>query len=472
MINLENLRHIIENECADEKRIMEKDIMLFKKIAEQETKRVRNECELKIRKREEEYGRCTERVHGTYSRPMAEDVLRSLEGDYNLMQTRSIILDISEKDLEQAIKCGEKLNRLKDEESRKILLETISEFNPSIREAVGILSDDFKKIGAVTSFTAAFFGGVYLLSPVRNHSDKKLVINLESKLQDVVCQGSVDTRDFRGLARKSSSDSGELIEFTPDYQIVNEFLIYLLKQDAGCNPANLEKGIARKLSDGNIQPDGFKQANLRHNVYAVPLEVINYFISHNPKEIICTERGIRKIAAVSESISYEDAAKLAGTEPKYIKKLATQGFFKKTGEGIEKSAFMNYVEGKKCMKKPTNTTARELPSAEKPGKRLHYTSTDSEEMKAEAYKRIEEVGGSGKFDRRQLNYILGFGKNSSSTNTRLSRCPELDSYVIREGRTGAKKPRVYLAVEGVKKYIDLRKLNRDGSRWIKIVQAE
>jgi len=235
---------------------------------------------------------------------------------------------------------------LKDEESRKILLETISDFNPSIKEAIESLSEDFNKTRAVTSFTAISSSGVYLLSPVINNPDKKLAINLEAKLFDVVSQGNVDMRDLRGLINRNSSGNGEVIEFTPDYQVVNGFLVYFLKPNISNGSVNLEKGIARKLCDENIQPEGFKQANLKHNIQTIPSEGINYFISHNPEEIICRETRIRKVATGSDFLSYEEAAKLAETEPRYIRKLATQGFFKKTESGIDESSFMSYLEKK------------------------------------------------------------------------------------------------------------------------------
>jgi len=276
IVDMGDFRRSLDARYAAEEDKLQREIALLEKKMRQEIEKARNEYELERKRREEIYNQRIRGVPEVYCQPIAEKVLKTLKGDYELMRSRSPILDISDKDIERAIKHKESLNEMKDDNSRRILLETITSYDSSIKGIIEIISGNFQERRNINSFTAVFSGGVYLISPVANNPDNKLTKNLESKIHDVVSHGSVDTRNLRDSVYNNSPTDGKLTEFTADFQILNGFLVYLLKPKRGTDFINLEKGIARKLCDKNIQPEGFKQANLKHDVYIIPPEVIDF----------------------------------------------------------------------------------------------------------------------------------------------------------------------------------------------------
>lgn len=93
-------------------------------------------------------------------------------------------------------------------------------------------------------------------------------------------------------------------------------------------------------------------------------------------------------------------------------------------------------------------------------KRLDFQADDSEGMKNEACRRLQELRDSGKESINSAEFMHVLGYTSSERPSILSRSPEMSGYVERRQENG--KNRIYFKPEGIMKYISARTPTQNG----------
>jgi hypothetical protein len=221
----------------------------------------------------------------------------------------------------------------------------------------------------------------------------------------------------------------------------------------------LEQGLIKRLSKTPSEPDGFSQAKLEHSVISVDFKIIQYFKSHDIslESPLCQ---IEKMLAQGKtSMTYDEVSKMTGKDIKCIKANITRGLLEQLGGGqVSIQSLKMYLQGANAGY--SNSATNETRNKSKP---QPYSSSDPNEIKREAYSRLDEIMAQGKntISGKDLCYILGLSIANGPSST--AKRPEMRPFVevVKEGN----RQKFYFKVDGIKNLLDHSERDKRGG-WI------
>lgn len=416
------------------------------------------------------------RVNRAFYRTASGEMLVALQSDYEALQSRSSLTDITDNDREKArqIKIVRKTaETLKDDDAKQVLLGVVSliDMSEGVKRALANSEQGELTKRQITSYTAAKRGLVYILTPVNGKDNKELATELNAKLEETLLQGKVivgepnTAYDPKKLDISKSVESEVAFSFE-NPSLINGFVLYTLRPEVESESNKLVEGLVQRIS--SIQPTGFKKSKLEHMFQVIDAEIIDYFTKHKQEEIYTPLDELRqRVSEGRTTMTYEEASRITGKTIKTLKFDTTTGRVEKTPDDqIKVDSLLAYLTKPKrrqagVKKYRANTVNR-------------YASDNPAEIKQEAYRRLEEkTPENGLIDLKSISYILGAANLSVGVYTSkiIKNDPTLaDSYVLSSEVKGRNKKRVFIKAEGMRKFLDNRRYTTD--RWIAIREEE
>lgn len=456
MIDIGILKSALTGELEEIINGRQRELRKISRRMDSELEKVRRKHEAESQKVNERYGEQEREASERYARRASAEMLNQLRADYEVMQARSEQAQITEADVkraEQTIQLQKIAEETRDEKAKQALLVIVDMgLDPKVMRAMDLVSGRSKTKKDITSYIAVGRAGVYLVSPFDSTKSEGLAKNLENKIYETVDSGDValgapKEYDFKRGAPVGPSTH---VNFSADINASNGFMIYTL---APSIPAELDK-LAKMLSEKfeQLQPEGFKEANLTHRTHVIDPDVVNYFRSHNSSEMYTVEDELAKLQSEGRtSLPYDEAARIIGRTKKAVSMLATKGIVEKTESGeVAIASLINYIANNQRRGGHPKTSDSDKRSSHT---KISFYSPDIEATKTEAYKRLDEIEGC-MLNSDNINYVLGTGS------------PSKPSELAKElGIKPGSDRRLYFNKEAIRQYIASRTPTRVG--WAK-----
>lgn len=443
------LEALIEGEAKElrkqERKVKEK----LDKTRARALERVEAQYNAELTRQNSELAEQKAKIDDTHYRRLAGLISVALEEDYSVMQARSSISEISERDMakaQQILTIKEKVENVEDEGTRETLLAVIPllEVNERVNRALEILSAGGIFQRNITSYIAAEKGTVYILSPVKEDK-KRLAANLENRILE-----TLDREEVIGEER------GKVKFQNTDYDLANGFSLSKIILENPNEANKLAQFLKQRFEE--LQPEGFSDSKIKHEIRIVPIEAIDYFRKGETDYILSPLERLRELEKLGEQkISYKHAAEITGRNIRVLKTYVTQKKIELGDDGeIKLESLINYLAQNK---KRVNRRAKIRKTDSEVG--ASPSNYDPERIRQEAYTRFLQIS-KGKEELTSSDIKTIFNSTSNSYATLLAQRLEIRPYVEKreEGRT-----RLYFKAEAIKKYIETRVPARNG-KWI------
>jgi len=443
MLNLDTLSKLFEKERNAISKRSKTAVSRLEKKREVETERINAQYESQIAEQRKIFEDQKEQAYQGYIRRAAGELTCELQHDYDILQERSSLLRISEDDLEKARKVQQTLGRLGDEKAKDMLKEILQIVGTE--EGIQIALSQLAREPTPHTIISYIAGGkdnkVYLLSPIYDSTKQELAKDLENKILDILKPGDIYVGRIiqQDTQRNGSNPRAAKIEFSHEYDIVNGFLLYRLKvpkQDSSV-PELVVKGLVEKMNE--LQPASFEKVKLTHRVQLIEPALMDYFKAHSVEDMYSTRDVLQKLLEHKKGISYEEASKIVGRSIRVLKALVTKDTLDKNEQNdIDINSLIVYME--KHSTKRLNPKHSDGTKGPKSNYHLDFNSTNHDQIRSEAYQRLQQLGD--KLRMKDLQHVLGLRTLSGATN---AANHYLD--VQKEGRI------IYVPAENVRRFI-------------------
>ncbi len=263
------------------------DLLKLEAERERELNRILRIENREINNFKRKYDREREQIGKKYIQNSSTQLVADLKNSYELLQTRSELIGISEDEQKRMQEAYKKLEVVKDEATREAIINFSMAILPE-RERERILTLIQNKTNIDQRDIYSYLSQndkdtCYILTPVNGEENKILTKNLEKRLGLVLGDCRVGTGKISYTAEKGTVNgpvNTPAIEFEPDQELINGFLMYTLI--VGNNDSReLARCLINKLNCKEMQPEGFKEAKLKHIVQQTPYSILDYFRSYN-----------------------------------------------------------------------------------------------------------------------------------------------------------------------------------------------
>jgi hypothetical protein len=172
----------------------------------------------------------------------------------------------------------------------------------------------------ITSYIARVGGNIYaFVAPIRLEDENPLRKNLEDKLDMVFDVGEITGSLNLRVSKTRTVEGGQLSKITystQQEQPANSFSVYKIECKGNCEMFPLLK---EKLEAGNIQPEGFKQVSLIHQLQEVSLGYLKSFITGDMARLLLEkEEGMRVVTD-------EEAARMLDYRVRGVRVITAKG---------------------------------------------------------------------------------------------------------------------------------------------------
>lgn len=225
-------------------------------------------------------------IRESYNQTGAIILCKSLSDEYKILQEINSIADLSEEDLRDARELFNALNKIKDEPSKQAMRLIIKQLPMEKRRAIEALeagTDRLRQRDIFSYLADNENDTCYLVSPANGEDNKVLTGNLEKKINLIFgeCRVNLGVKSYTAI---NGIVSGEIktneIEFEPDHDLVNGFLLYTLLTSPKYSH-RLAESVAAKFNSKEMQPELFRESKLQHRVKIIPFSILNYFANNN-----------------------------------------------------------------------------------------------------------------------------------------------------------------------------------------------
>ena len=401
-------------------------------------------------KQKTEFAKKEAEANERYYQKASGVILTSLKEDSQKLDSRSAFIQLEPRYLERARDILRTLREIGDERVREGILLGASKAETGVAMAIEVLKEQETGVLNIGSYIGSLRGKVFILTPILFGERPKLGSSLDEILVETVLKEQIDKGVAPKLDPKSSAvtpEGNRYIKYEGDATETNGFMLYKCNITSDPSEANT---LMTRLIDHLVarQPQGFKEANLRHQIRVVDGEVLDYFSSRQIEGYSIIQQ-LKTLGRTN--ISYQEASRITGKKIQSLKRAATLGNLTGTPEEVSVGSLLNYLQSQQIqstIKQPGQKLRREDP--------VQPRLTD-EQLKQRSYSRLEELRKvSSEVSLREFGYVLGFSDSSSSI--KIAQTEEMAPYRRTEGR------RVYVTIDGIFAYMERRVLT--SGKWL------
>jgi len=399
MIDLERLTQKLEAEMSEISVDRTRATARLQRELEREEQRLQKEYQKKIQDEEKKYSSAQAELEVDFTKRVAGELLYDLERSCSILDERSRAIGVTDEDRKNAADLQNALKNIAEAEKEKVL-KILKASNPNLVNAMSSQPNLAKE--EIASYIAADKELCYLITPLAENGGNELYTALKQKIDGIlgICevtpsiQGQVN---FGSVVKVNASK----IKFELATQYKNGFAIDILKPVNGYSdmPDALKAALIDKFEI--LQPENFETMKLEHKVVELDEGALKCFICTPKKEFYTPVYSIDELLKTANIASIEDAAKMTGKTPGQIKRLATLGKISISDNNeVNLHSLKEYVGGKK-------RSGSAVPPIQS-----EYTAGDPDEIKKEAYARLEKC--SDELSSVELAYVLGMSRPTSA----------------------------------------------------------
>lgn len=281
MINLENHKKQIDGEKERIFRLESAEIIKLEKQKEI----IRSQYDKQRQYADEEY--CNS---------IGTELYHDLQKSYNIMQTRNELTNATPEQIKRMSDFYNALSATEDENARRAI-EIMSESLPETQKAILAALKTKSSLSFTPSDIYSYIAQngadtCYLIAPVDGESNKTLTKNLEKRLGLILGECRIllghNYDSQKGVVNEETRTKE--IGFEPDEELINGFLFYSLSKIKGETPQRLLHSLTNKILE--LQPDGFKEAKLKHKIQELPVCAVNYFRTNDLSKYLSAKEDI------------------------------------------------------------------------------------------------------------------------------------------------------------------------------------